>query len=80
MRDSAGDDWHTIAEAAKRVRRSRRTIERWLDAGLPHQRVRGTRYIRDADLFARLRLILLTEPEVKTRRETKHRSDVASMQ
>lgn len=69
MRDSAGDNWLTIAEAAVAVKRDRRTVERWLDKGLPAQRVRGTRYIREADLFARLRLILLTEPEVKTRRE-----------
>ena len=79
MRDSAGNPWYTIAEAAKQVKRSRRTIERWLDAGLPHQRVRGTRYIREADLFARLRLILLTEPEVKTRREKNRPSDVAPL-
>lgn len=67
----------TIAEAARAVGRSRRTVERWLDTGLPAQRVRGTRYMRESDLFARLRLILMTEPEVKTRRERK--SDVAPM-
>lgn len=75
MRDSHGQEWFTIAEAAREVERSRRTVERWLDNGLPFQRVRGTRYVRSADLFARLRLILTTEPEVKTRRE--RRSDVA---
>lgn len=69
MRDSQGVTWYTIAEAAVEVRRSRDTIERWLRTGLPAQRVRGTRYIRDDDLFARLRLILVTEPEAKTRRE-----------
>ena len=69
MRDSSGEQWYTIAEAAIEVRRSRDTIERWLRTGLPAQRVRGTRYIRETELFARLRLILLTEPEVKTRRE-----------
>jgi excisionase family DNA binding protein len=76
MRDSSGDDWYTIAEAARAVKRSRRTVERWLQTGLPTQRVRGTRYILSKDLFARLRLILMTEPEVKTRRETQ-KSDVA---
>lgn len=69
MRVSSGEDWFTIAEAARAVGRSRRTVERWLDNGLPFQRVRGTRYVRGTDLFARLRLILVTEPEVKTRRE-----------
>lgn len=71
MRDSAGENWLTIAEAVKSVRRSRRTIERWLATGLPSQRVRGTRYMRETDLFARLRLILMTEPETKTRHEKK---------
>lgn len=69
VRDSAGMEWFTIAEAAREVERSRRTVERWLDKGLPSQRVRGARYVRAIDLFARLRLILMTEPEVKTRHE-----------
>ena len=71
MPTSSQADWLTIAEAARAVRRSRRTVERWLDTGLPSQRVRGIRYIRTDDLFARLRLILMTEPEVKTRRENR---------
>lgn len=75
MRDSAGQNWFTIAEAAREVGRSRRTVERWLSTGLQMQRVRGVRYVREEDLFARLRLILMTEPEVKTRRE--QQSDVA---
>lgn len=79
MKDSNGDEWLTITEAAEKVRRSRMTIHRWLDTGLPHQRVRGTRYIREADLFARLRLILMTEPEIKTRRKRKPPSDVTSV-
>lgn len=69
MLDSSGEVWLTIAEASRSVKRSRRTVERWLVMGLPYQRVRGTRYITESDLFARLRLILLTEPETKTRRE-----------
>lgn len=63
------DEWLTVAGAAREVGRSRRTVERWLEQGLPYQRVRGHRYVRSSDLFARLRLILETEPEVKTRRE-----------
>jgi hypothetical protein len=69
LRDSSGEEWFTIAEAAAEVQRSRDTVERWLRNGLASQRVRGARYIRAADLFARLRLILITEPESKTRRE-----------
>lgn len=76
MRDSSGETWLTIAEAAVAARRSRDTIERWLRTGLESQKVRGTRYIRQTDLFARLRLILTTEPETKTRREK--RSDAPS--
>lgn len=69
MKDSTGVEWYTIAQAALAVDRKRRTIERWLDNGMPSQRVRGVRYISERDLFARLRLILATEPEVKTRHE-----------
>ena len=69
MPSSSRSDWLTVAEAAREVGRSRRTVERWLDRGLPSQRVRGVRYIRSSDLFARLRLILMTEPETKTRHE-----------
>jgi hypothetical protein len=69
LRDSSGEEWFTIAEAAAEVQRSRDTVERWLRNGLASQRVRGARYIRSTDLFARLRLILITEPESKTRRE-----------
>lgn len=69
VRDSAGQEWFTIAEAAREVDRSRRTLERWVATGLPIQRVRNVRYVSADDLFARLRLILLTEPESKTRRE-----------
>jgi excisionase family DNA binding protein len=70
VRDSSGEEWFTIAEAAREVRRSRDSVERWLAAGLPFQRVRGTRYIRSTDLFAWLRRILAAEPETKTRYET----------
>lgn len=75
MRDSSGDDWLTVGEAALAVRRSKRTVQRWLNSGLASQTVRGVRYIRGDDLFSRLRAILLAEPEVKTRHEAK--SDVA---
>jgi phage terminase Nu1 subunit (DNA packaging protein) len=74
MRNSLPSDWVTVADAAQEVQRSRRTLERWIRTGLPIQRVRGVRYIKTYDLYARLRLILTTEPEVKTRRELK--SDV----
>lgn len=62
-------EWLTIAEAAREVRRSRRTVERWLVDGLPCVRVLGVRYVHRDVLFARLRAILVAEPEVKTRRE-----------
>lgn len=77
MRDSSGADWYTVDEAVVAVRRSKRTIRRWLASGLTSQTVRGVRYIHGDDLFARLRLILITEPETKTRHEAK--SDVTPM-
>jgi hypothetical protein len=69
MRDSSGEQWFTLTQAAVAVRRSRRSVRRWVDTGMPAQRVRGVIYIQETDLFARLRLILMTEPEVKTRHE-----------
>ncbi len=46
----------TVTEAAKRVRRDRRTIERWIEAGLPVTiETRGktrTRYIDETMLLA----------------------------
>ncbi len=68
MPNSSQLDSHvTIAQAARRVGRSRDTVERWLRDGLPAQRVMGRRWISVDDLLAHYRKILAAEPELKTR-------------
>lgn len=69
VRDRFGVEWVTVTEATRQVYRSRRTIERWIVAGLPTQTIRGIRYVPIPALFDRLRAILTAEPESKTRRE-----------
>lgn len=69
VRDGHGVEWVTMSEAAREVERSRRTIIRWTRTGLESQLVLGVRYIPVPALFERLRMILIAEPETRTRRE-----------
>ncbi|MEX1078897.1 MAG: helix-turn-helix domain-containing protein [Homoserinimonas sp.] len=55
----------TIVEAAKRVERSPRQIERYIDAGLPVIRVGRRRYVKEAELLKFFRMHLLQNPTRK---------------
>jgi hypothetical protein len=53
----------TITEAAARVRRSKRTIEYWINTGpledrLPVTRLAGVRYVELTDLLTKFRKVL----------------------
>lgn len=54
----------TIQQAAARIERSTRQIERYIDAGLPiaARDGSGRRYVREADLLAAFRKHLLSNP------------------
>jgi hypothetical protein len=49
----------TLAESAKRVEKTRRTIERW---ELPRYRIGQRRYVREDELLAALRRALVSNP------------------
>ncbi len=61
-------EYFTVKSAAARVNRSRRTIERWIDQGMPVREVKNTRgtvvrrYIARSDLLEAYREALLSNP------------------
>lgn len=66
----------TVVEAAARVQRSRRQIERYIGAGLEvvARDARGRRFVRESDLLRVFRAHLLANP---TRRRPDSHDDTA---
>lgn len=62
--------FHTVTTAAKRVKRSRQTIETWITQGLPVIHIkkgnRTTRYINETDLLKVYRDKLRNNPSRPT--------------
>lgn len=59
-----GDRWLTVADAAERVSRSRRTVDRWVREGLLRS---GGGRVREKDL-------LFVERRVRQRRTVQHKT------
>jgi hypothetical protein len=53
--------------AGKRVHRSRRTIRRWMAAGMPYKMLDGRKYILLDDLLSTYRTKLLANPTRRKR-------------
>jgi len=67
MRDNNGIRWLTVKEAVSETGMSLRTVREWIAGGLPTQLVRGRRWLREPELFAKLRASLSENQRVKTR-------------
>jgi hypothetical protein len=52
----------TVVAAAERVKRDRRTVERWIAAGLATTKVNGVHYIAEETLLEYFRARLLANP------------------
>jgi hypothetical protein len=50
-----------LPAAAMRVKRSRRTIRRWMAQGMPHQWYEGRKFVLESDLLAEYRKHLVAE-------------------
>lgn len=59
---------YTVRSAARRVRRSRSTIQRWMHHGMPHRRL-GSHHVEidEADLTAWLRRALINQKSARFR-------------
>lgn len=55
-------DWYTLRQAARRVRRSLRTVRRWKARGMPTRLVDRTNYVEHDTLLAWYRDRLLANP------------------
>lgn len=73
MRDRDGVRWLTIMEAVEETRMSRPTIMAWIKIGVPSMMVWGKRWVREPELFARLRDTLAENPRAKTRWQNRQR-------
>jgi hypothetical protein len=60
----------TVAAAAERVKRTKRTIERWIAAGLETEMLGGVHYIDEEALLAELRRRILANPKRSRRAES----------
>jgi hypothetical protein len=61
--------FYTVLEAAKRIDRSRATIERYIAGGMPVTRVSRVRYIEEAALLEAFREALQANPTRRRRAE-----------
>jgi predicted site-specific integrase-resolvase len=59
-----------IRASARRVQRSRRTIQRWLRQGMPYIQFEGRKMILEQDLLSTYRTKLLSNPTRKRRPES----------